>query len=281
MSGALRQVLEQVADWPVEHAAVAVRSRADARSGAVPVCVGPLDRPFRWASVTKLLTALAALDAVTLGQLDLDEPAGPAGSTVRHLLSHASGLSLDGRAVLAALGRRRIYSNRGIELVAELVATRAGAPFGDVLRERVLVPMGLTATQLQGSPAAGAVGPLADLVALADELLLPTVVDAELLALATQTAVPGLPGVLPGFGRQVPCDWGLAFEVRGDKRPHWTGARCSARTYGHFGRSGSFLWVDPDAGEACVALADREFGDWAAAAWPRLSDDVLAACADV
>lgn len=279
MSGTLRRALGQVADWPVEHAAVAVRSRAHARTGAVPVCVGPLDRPFRWASLTKLLTALVALDAVSSGQLDLDEPAGPVGSTVRHLLAHTSGLSLDGRAVHAAPGRRRVYSNRGIELVAELVQTRTGEPFAEVLRERVLVPIGLTATQLQGSPAAGAVGPLADLVALVDELLVPTAVDPELLAIATQTAFPGLSGVLPGFGRQAACDWGLGFEVRGAKEPHWTGSRCSPRTYGHFGRSGSFLWVDPEAGVACAGLADREFGAWAATAWPRLSDDVLAACA--
>ena len=47
---------------------------------------GPAAQPFRWASVTKLLVALAALDAVQRGLLDLDEPAGPPGSTVRHLL---------------------------------------------------------------------------------------------------------------------------------------------------------------------------------------------------
>jgi hypothetical protein len=35
--------------------------------------------------------------------------------------------------------------------------------------------------------------------------------------------------------------------------------------------------VDPDARMACAALADREFGDWAKRAWPRLSDDLLAA----
>ena len=87
---------------------------------------GPADQPFRWASVTKLLVALAALDAVQRGLLDLDEPAGPPGSTVRHLLSHASGLAFDSDAVLARPGTRRIYSNRGIEIVAGLVAARSG-----------------------------------------------------------------------------------------------------------------------------------------------------------
>ena len=50
----------------------------------------------------------------------------------------------------------------------------------------------------------------------------------------------------------------------------------SAATFGHFGQSGSFLWVDPAAGLACAALADRPFGEWAAQAWPELSDGVLA-----
>ncbi len=90
---------------------------------------------------------------------------------------------------------------------------------------------------------------------------------------------PGLPGVVPGFGRQRHCDWGLGFEVRSDKSPHWTGSQNSLETFGHFGRSGSFLWVDPAAGIACVELAGQEFEAWAKAAWPRHSDDVLTAYA--
>ncbi len=271
-SQGLEQALEQVAGWPVPEAAVAVTA------GSGPLAAyGPLDRPFRWASVTKLLTALAALDAVQRGLLDLDEPAGPPGSTVRHLLAHASGLSLDGDLVHGKPGKRRVYSNRGIELVADLVAARSGRPFADLLNDEVLVPLGMRATQLPGSPASGAVGPLGDLVALADELLAPSILDAELLAEATRTAFPGLPGVVPGFGRQPTCDWGLGFEVRNSKDPHWTGARNSPATYGHFGRAGSFLWVDPEARLACCGLADRDFDAWAAEAWPKLSDDVLVA----
>ena len=71
------------------------------------------------------------------------------------------------------------------------------------------------------------------------------------------------PGVLPGFGYQPHCDWGLGFEIRDRKAPHWTGSRNSPRTFGHFGQSGSFLWVDPEARVACASLADRDFGDWA------------------
>jgi CubicO group peptidase (beta-lactamase class C family) len=114
---------------------------------------------------------------------------------------------------------------------------------------------------------------------LAVELASPSLVNEDLLAEATQVAFPGLMGVLPGFGRQANCDWGLGFEIRDSKAPHWTGSRNSPLTFGHFGRSGSFLWVDPEAGLACVGLADRDFDEWAKQAWPRLADDLLAAYA--
>jgi CubicO group peptidase (beta-lactamase class C family) len=137
----------------------------------------------------------------------------------------------------------------------------------------------MAGTRLDGSPARGAVGPLTDLMNLAVELATPSLVNEDLLAEATRVAFPGLTGVLPGFGRQANCDWGLGFEIRDSKTPHWTGSRNSPRTFGHFGRSGSFLWVDPEAGLACVGLADRDFDEWAKQAWPRLADDLLAAYA--
>ena len=56
---------------------------------------------------------------------------------------------------------------------------------------------------------------------------------------------PGLGGVLPGVGRFQPLDWGLGFELRDAKHPHWTGRRNSPATFGHFGGAGTFLWVDP------------------------------------
>ncbi len=259
-----------MASWPATAAA------GFASAAGLMESAGPAGRPFAWASVTKLLTALAALDAVQRGLLDLDEPAGPPGSTIRHLLSHASGLAFDSGAILSRPGARRIYSNRGIEILADIIAARSGQPFERLLADEICLPLGMTGTRLEGSPAWGAVGPLSDLMNLAVELASPSLIDEDLLAEATQTAFPGLSGVLPGFGRQPRCDWGLGFEIRDSKVPHWTGSRNSPRTFGHFGRSGSFLWVDPEARIACAALADRDFGDWARQAWPRLADDVLA-----
>jgi CubicO group peptidase (beta-lactamase class C family) len=265
--------LDQVASWPAT-AAAGVASAAGLVASA-----GPLDRPFAWASVTKLLTALAALDSVQGGLLDLDEPAGPPGSTIRHLLSHSSGLAPDIDGILSPPGRRRIYSNRGIEIVADILAARSGRPFERLLADQISLPLAMTGTRLEGSPAWGASGPLRDLASLAIELVSPSLIDPGLLAEATRTAFPGLSGVLPGYGRQVHNDWGLGFEIRDHKEPHWTGSRNSPRTFGHFGRSGSFIWVDPDARIGCAVVADRDFGDWAVQAWPRLSDDVLASFA--
>jgi CubicO group peptidase (beta-lactamase class C family) len=230
-----------------------------------------------WASVTKLLTALAALIAVDEGVVDLDEPAGPPGSTVRHLLAHASGLPMDGGPTpIAKPGTRRIYSNLGFETLTAHLATQAGMPFAEYLLEAVLVPLDLKQTSVEGSPASGATGPLTDLMALGRELLSPTLISAETLATATAVTFPNLAGVLPGFGRQDPNDWGLGFELRDHKAPHWTGTTNSPQTFGHFGRSGSFLWVDPVAGLSCGSLSDRDFGPWAAEAWPALSDAMIA-----
>jgi len=228
-----------------------------------------------WASVTKLVTALAVLVAVEEEMIDLATPAGPPGATVRHLLAHASGLAFGSAAIRAVPGERRIYSNTGFEVLAGVVAERAEMPFALYLGEAVLEPLAMTGTRLEGGAAAGLVGPLDDLVKLCAELLQP-LLSASMFREATTVAFPGLAGELPGFGRCAPLDWGLGFEVRDGKAPHWTGSGNSPQTFGHFGRSGSFLWVDPQVGLACAALSGRDFGPWAAAAWPALADAVLA-----
>jgi CubicO group peptidase (beta-lactamase class C family) len=265
--------LRAIDEWGARTAAAGVTRAA----GDVGVH-GPRETPLRFASVTKLLTGLAVLVAVEEGTVDLDEPAGPEGSTLRHLLAHASGLPPDEGPPLTAPGRRRIYSNSGVELAASLVAERARMPFADYFAAAVAEPLGLSGA-LRGSPAWGFTGPLDDVLRLGRELLDPRLVGRETLDEATSVQFPGLPGVLPGFGRMEPNDWGLAFELRDGKSPHWTGERNSPRTFGHFGASGTFLWVDPEAGLACGVLTDREFGDWAVAAWPRLADAVLAEAA--
>jgi CubicO group peptidase (beta-lactamase class C family) len=264
------EALRAIEGWGAAIAAAGV-----ARAEGVVATRGPTDTALPWASVTKLLTGLAILVALEEGTLDLDEPAGPPGATLRHLLAHASGLPLDGEEPIGEPGRRRIYSNTGIELAARLLEQRAEMPFADYFAHAVVGPLGL-AGRLAGSPAHAYRGPLGDLLALGRELLQPTLVAPETLGEATTVQFPGLAGVLPGLGRMEPNDWGITFELRDGKSPHWTGSHNSDETFGHFGASGTFLWVDPAAGLACGVLTDRPFGDWAKEAWPAFGDAVLA-----
>ena len=267
------EALRQIDEWGARVAAAGV-----VRPGEIVGTHGPQDAELRWASVTKPVTALAAMIAAEEGVLELDEAAGPPGSTVRHLLAHASGLPFEGRVPISRPGARRIYSNSGYEVLAEHLAGRAEMAFSDYVGAAVLEPLGL-GSELCGSAGSGLRGTLDDLVRLAQELLAPSLVAQETFAEMTSVQYPGLGGVLPGFGRFEPNDWGLGFELKDAKEPHWTGSRNSARTFGHFGGSGTFLWVDPEASLACACLTDRDFGDWALEAWPRLSDAVLAEAA--
>jgi CubicO group peptidase (beta-lactamase class C family) len=282
--------LAAVDEWPVPTAAIAVVG-----SDGIIATRGPLDHEFWLASVTKPLAALAMLVAVEEGAIELTEPADEVllpGATVRHLLAHASGVAPERPLRSFAPGVRRVYSNVGIEMAGDLVEGAVDMPFATYLDEALVKPLGLRHTQLRGSAARDGVSTVADLAAVLHLLLSPgspaespdaspggspqflhptTIIDA------TTVQYPGLRGVVPGFGAHDPNDWGLGFEIRGSKHPHWTGTTNSVRTFGHFGQSGTMFWVDPSAGIGLVALTDRDFDDWARAAWPAVADAVLAA----
>jgi CubicO group peptidase (beta-lactamase class C family) len=265
--------LDDIADWPVDTVAAAVVG-----PGGVLATHGDLERTFRLASVTKPLTARAAQVAIEEGVVDLDTEAGPPGSTVRHLLAHTSGLSMHSEETMCEPGARRVYSNFGFGVLAQTIERAADIEFGRYLIEAVCEPLGMTATTLDGGAQAAGYGgysSVADLAAFAGDLLAPQLVSQQMHEDATRVQFPGVDGVLPGFGVQRPNDWGLGFEIRDGKSPHWTGSSNSGATYGHFGQSGTFLWVDPAAELALVVLADRDFGDWAYPVWPALSDGVL------
>ena len=273
---ALAAALAPLDGWPVSNAAAAVVG-----PGGVLATRGPVEQSFPLASVTKPLAALAVLVAAEEEAVSLDDPADEQllpGATLRHLLAHASGLAPERRMRSFPPATRRVYSNVGIERAADLVAEAAGMPFAEYLTEAVLAPLSLTGTSLVGSPARDGVSTVSDLARVAYELISPTgLLSAPTLTDLRTVQYPGLRGVLPGFGGQDPNDWGLGFEIRGTKSPHWTGAANSPATYGHFGQSGTMLWVDPQARLGLVVLTDRAFGDWARQAWPPLADAVLAA----
>ena len=259
-----------VHSWPVETVAagwIDGRTRRQTTENA--------DIAFALASVTKPVFAYAVLVAIEEGTLALDQPAGPPAATIRHLLAHASGLGDDGEKPLAEVAKRRIYSNAAFEILGEVLAQASGIRAEIYAREAVFEPLGMTATSLDGSPAHGARSTVEDLLTLAAEWLDPTLIDRSTMDEATSVQFGDLIGVLPGYGRQAPNPWGLGFELKGPKNPHWTGALNSPATFGHFGRAGTFIWVDPAIDAACVVLTDREFGSWAQPLWPALSDDVV------
>jgi CubicO group peptidase (beta-lactamase class C family) len=263
------QALRQIEEWHAEYAAAGV---VDAAGGASTH--GETTRAVRLASVSKPVAALATLVAAEEGVVDLDEPAGPPGSTVRHLLSHTSGLPFEGTEPIARPEHRRIYSNEGFRVLAAHLAERAEMPFPQYVREAVCAPLGI-GLDPDGDPAAGMHGSLDDVLALGRELLSPRLVAEETRDELVAVQFPGLSGVLPDYGRFDPLDWGLGVQL--NTRPAtWMGTRTSARTFGHFGGSGTFLWVDPDAGIVCGALTTRGFDTWAKEAWPRLADAVFA-----
>lgn len=267
----LNDPLAEVGAWGAAFAAAGA-----SRGGRTVGVVGDVTRSVPVASISKLVTAWATLLAVEEGATSLDAPAGPPGSTVGHLLCHAGGYDFDGPTVLAAPGTRRIYSNTGYEVLATHVEGRTGIPFADYAAEGVLGPLGMADSSLRGSPAKDLRSSVADLLLLAAEMRSPSLLHPDTVSDARSPQLPDLDGVLPGWGPQHPCWWGLGPELRGTKSPHWTGATAPPRTFGHFGGSGTLLWVDPVADVACVALTDRTFGPWAVDAWPGFSDRVRA-----
>jgi len=277
----LQQILQRIDGWGAAHAGAAIVA-ADAQGSGIVSANSPqhgdVDTSFRIASIAKLLTAYAVMVAVEEGTVTLDDPAGPPGSTLRHLLAHASGYGFESDAiVLAPLATRRIYSNRGIEEAAAHLGAAAAMPFGEYLREAVLDPLSMSSTELRGSPAYAIWSTVNDLARFVAELFAPQLVAPETCLAMTSVHFYGLPGVLPGVGRFDALDWGLGFERNFAKPGHWAGTRVSPATFGHFGGAGTFLWLDPVAGIGCVCLTDREFGPWAMEVWPALCDDVIAA----
>ena len=284
--------LSQIDQWPVPHAAAAVIGPA----GIVAQHGNP-QHEFRLASISKVMMGYATLIAAEEGSVKLDdvvesaehpeqaerpehsEPERAAGQvpvTLRHLLSHAAGFGFDsGSKQVSPPGTRRIYSNEGIERAARYVEQCTEMSFVNYLREALFEPLGMTSTKLQGSPASQVHSNLVDLSVFASELLQPTLLAPETFADFTTCQFPTLAGILPGIGRFDPLPWGLGVELKGHKQPHWSGTLTSPTTCGHFGGTGTFLWVDPTRDLAVVALADRDFDEWAMAVWPPFNDAIL------
>ena len=143
------EALRQIDGWGVPFAAAGVTGAEE-----TVATNGETVHAVRLASVSKIVTALTVLVAAEEGVVDLDEPAGPPGATVRHLLAHASGLPFDGFTPISPPGRRRIYSNEAFAVLGAHLGTRAEMPFSDYTRAAVCRPLRL-ALDPKGHPGAG------------------------------------------------------------------------------------------------------------------------------
>jgi CubicO group peptidase (beta-lactamase class C family) len=264
--------LALIDSWPVDHVAALVVD-----GSGVIATRGDTSHTFALASITKMLTAWAVLVAVEEEIVALDATVDARGATLRHLLAHAGGYPFDGAAPIAAPGRRRIYSNTGIELAASTVADASGLPFATYLEEAVISPLGL-GFELRASPAHGGFTSLDGFAPFVAELLHPQLLAPPTVADLRSVQYPTLDGVVPAIGTYRPCPWGLGVEIKGAKTHHWTAPGCSAATFGHFGGTGTLCWVDPAVDLALAVLTDRPFPDWhdeALRLWPALGDAVL------
>jgi CubicO group peptidase (beta-lactamase class C family) len=142
---------------------------------------GDLDQQYRVGSITKTMTAVAVLQLRDEGRLDLDHPIGRyvpetgyADATLRSLLSHTSGAQsepvgswwerspgVDFPALTAAndrsgsvadAGEIYHYSNLGFALLGEAVTRLRDGSWWEAVRDRVLVPIGMTRTTYLPEP---------------------------------------------------------------------------------------------------------------------------------
>lgn len=266
----------RIADsWPVERSSIAVLHRDAGSTGLVVESHGDQDFRQRIASLSKPLSAWATLIAVEEGSVALDDPVGQEGCTLRHLLSHTGGYPFSGDHPVGKPGVKRIYSNTGYDMVAAHVAAATGMEFGEYMREAVFAPLGMSSTALQGSCAKDVFSTARDMAAFLREMRAPTLIAPETHVDAVTTVFPGTAGQVPGIGTFDDCSFGLGFEIKAHKTPHWTAPSGSSATYGHFGGVGTFIWYDPIADIGCVMLAEREFDEWGMESWPGFNEAVL------
>lgn len=216
-----------------------------------------------------------------------------------------------------APGTELLYSNAGFALLGRLVERVTGKGFWDEARRRVLSPLMMDDTVADpgaaeedrvalvsdtnhvgtdvetynsaywrslAMPWGGLFGSARDLARFAGAFLPngPRLLSPASVALMTSDQANGVSGGVQSM-RVVwtPAQWGLGWEVKGQKRRHWTGELTSPATFCHFGAAGTLLWADPAANTALAVFANRTTTHlWPfvpTARWSRLSNAVIAA----
>jgi CubicO group peptidase (beta-lactamase class C family) len=216
----------------------------------------------------------------------------------------------------SAPGDELRYSNAGYGVIARLTEHVSGQPFWQTAQTRVFGPLGIRA--IVADPAGVALERVAHLadtshpgtdietynsaywrgLALPWGGLFGTPREAVRFAAAflpsgerflsetatslmTTDQTKGVPGgVESAKVRWNPGRWGLGWEVKGEKRRHWTGDFTSPGTFCHFGHAGTLLWGDPERDIALAVFANRtvtHMWGFILPRWARLSNAVIAA----
>ena len=258
------------------------------------------------ASITKPMTAAAVMLLSDKGQLKLDDPvvkfisefkgADRAGMTIRHLLTHSSGLpdmlpeneslrkrhaplpewiSLTCRTkLLFSPGTEVRYQSMGILLAAEIVERITKTPLSDFLAKEIFKPFGMRTASLG--------------------------LGGRTIASTEQCEVQGNNdwNWNSGYWRNLGVPWGGAHAAAADVakfleafrqkdngilkpetsaamivnqtaglneprglgfmvKPGSFGVRCSPATFGHYGSTGTVAWADPKSDLVCVLLTTK------------------------
>ena len=261
---------------------------------------------FLIASVCKPMTAAGVMLLVDRGQLALSDPVckyllgffggGRERITVRHLLTHTSGLPdmlpendelrrrhapLDDivaatckTPLLFAPGAEVRYQSMGFLLAGRIVEVITGTRFRDFLERELFGPMAMYGTSLGlggrmlaetemcqvtgnedwnrnsqywrdlGAPWGGVLSTADDVGKFVDSFLHPL---RGVLKPATAAGMI----VNQTAGLNIP--WGQGWMVK----PGAFSTRCSARTFGHFGVTGTVAWGDPETDLCCVLLTTK------------------------
>lgn len=246
-------------------------------------------------SVTKALTGLLIADAMGRGELALTDRLGDhlpglggqaAGLRLDAVVTHHSGLPrlansigawtrslrwvlhgtnpyTEGRdELLARASRLRLgparfsYSNLGAALAGHAVASAAGVDYAELLRDRLLEPLGMAATRVQtpDRPSPGGVDPTGRPqqpwslhgYAPAGGVVSTPADMARLLSALLDGSCPGLSAVTPLADDGADGQVGIFWMVSGSAVWH----------DGATGGYSAFLGLDPDAGRGVVVLSD-------------------------
>ncbi len=215
-------------------------------------------------------------------------------------------------------GRTVRYSNIGLALLARLVEHATRSDFWEETRTRILEPLGLDEIVPQpGDSVSEGIAEVIDAarfgtesaaynsawwretaipwggiygsprhIARFAELFLPgrsqpdVLTEAACLAMRSDQTGGAAGGVESLRVHWPHAAWGLGWEVRGDKRKHWTGDLASPGSYCHFGAAGTLVWADPERDLAVAVFANRTVAHrwpFVPPRWTRLNNAIVTA----